>query len=429
MKGLMDDATLNELIVRLAVAEASCEAAAGAVPADAWDQVIHTGDGAWPRRQLLGHMAANDLRQLVRIRIGAGVAEPGDTEEHSAELEVHDWNRARVAERAGHGIDDLVAEMRANRQALIALLRRLTPVQRAGPMPFRGEPTPLEEMVPILIGHLEQHALELLGPAAQSELDYGLLDRAGADRMAFYPRPERRPAPAGATDYQVEVEPGVSLGARLYAAGPQLPTILYFHGNGEIVPDHDGLASYYAGSGANLFVFEFRGYGTSNGRPTFATLVSDARKIVAFFHASLDELGFTGCRLVMGRSLGAHSALEVAANAADRIAGLIIESGAGDVRRFLARLGVDPASNAGTARLAEGHEAKIRSITLPTLIIHGAEDELVLASRAIELHSMLGTPCPELLIIPGAGHNDLTWVAAREYFGAIGAFVGRVCGS
>jgi pimeloyl-ACP methyl ester carboxylesterase len=262
-----------------------------------------------------------------------------------------------------------------------------------------------------------------------ARLDYGLLDRAGADRLAFYPRPERRPAPAGATDYQVEVEPGVSLGARLYAAGPELPTILYFHGNGEVVPDHDGLAPYYTRAGANLFVFEFRGYGTSNGRPTFATLVFDAGKIVTFFHATLDELGFSGCRLVMGRSLGAHSALEVAANAADRIAGLIIESGAGDVRRFLARLGVDPSVDGKARQLAEGHEAKVRGITLPALIIHGAEDELVPVSRATELQSMLGTPSPEMLIIPGAGHNDLTWVAAREYFGAIGTFVARVCGA
>jgi hypothetical protein len=158
----VDSPTFERLLTALTEAPAAVEAAVRAAPADAWSDVIHTGDGAWTRRHLLAHMAANDLRQLVRIRIGAGIPEPGDAEEHAAELEVHDWNAARVAERADRSIDDLLAEMRANRTALIALLWSLTPEQRARPMPFRGEPTPLEEMVPVLIGHLDEHARELV---------------------------------------------------------------------------------------------------------------------------------------------------------------------------------------------------------------------------------------------------------------------------
>ncbi|MBI5949708.1 MAG: DinB family protein [Chloroflexi bacterium] len=158
----IDDATFERLLASLAEAVGPVEAAVRAVPRDRWEEVIHTGDGAWTRRQLLAHMAANDLRQLIRIRIGAGVPEPGDDLAHAAELEVHDWNRGRVAERAGNDVETLVAEMRANRAALIALLRSLTAAQRARPMPFRGEPTPLAEMVPVLIGHLDGHARELV---------------------------------------------------------------------------------------------------------------------------------------------------------------------------------------------------------------------------------------------------------------------------
>jgi len=157
----MDDHAFSLLLASLDVAAPRVEAAVRRVPADRWDEVIHTGDGAWTRHQLLAHMAANDLRQLVRIRIGSGIPEPGDDLAHAADLEVHDWNRARVAERAGREIDDLITEMHANREALIALLRSLTPAQRARPIPFRGRPTPLADTVPILIGHLDQHASEL----------------------------------------------------------------------------------------------------------------------------------------------------------------------------------------------------------------------------------------------------------------------------
>ncbi len=106
-------------------------------------------------------MAANDLRQLVRVRIGAGLPAPGDPDAHAAELETHAWNQARVDERAGAEVEALLEEMRANRTLLITLLRSLTPEQRDRPMPFRGVPTPLEDMVPVLIGHLDQHADEL----------------------------------------------------------------------------------------------------------------------------------------------------------------------------------------------------------------------------------------------------------------------------
>lgn len=92
------------------------------------------------------------------IRIGAGIPHPGDTDAHAAELETHAWNQARVDERAEAEVDALLAEMRANR----TLLRNLTPGQRDRPMPFRGQPTPLAAMVPTLIGHLDQHAEELV---------------------------------------------------------------------------------------------------------------------------------------------------------------------------------------------------------------------------------------------------------------------------
>lgn len=158
----MDDATFEGLIRALEEGAARVAAAVTNVPANAWDEVIHSGDGPWTRRHLLAHMAANDLRQLIRVRVGAGIPEPGDAAAHEAELDVHRWNAARVEERGGQPVAALVAELRANREALIALLRSLTPAQRDRPMPYRGTPTPLATMVGGIIGHLDAHAGELM---------------------------------------------------------------------------------------------------------------------------------------------------------------------------------------------------------------------------------------------------------------------------
>ena len=66
------------------------------------------------------------------------------------------------------------------------------------------------------------------------------------------------------------------MGARFYASERSRPTLLYFHGNGEIASDHDDIAPLDHEIGLNLFVAEFRGYGSSGGRPSVAGLIADA---------------------------------------------------------------------------------------------------------------------------------------------------------
>ena len=251
--------------------------------------------------------------------------------------------------------------------------------------------------------------------------DYALLDRSGVGGAMFYPRPNDAAPPPGATDYAIPVEPGVEIGARCYLADPAWPTLLYFHGNGEVASDHDGIAPLYRAIGLNLFVAEFRGYGESTGTPTLAALVADAHPVAAFFHATLDAAGCAPVRFVMGRSLGAHPTLELAANAAGRFRGVIIESGAGGLRRMLERLGLLDTELGG--RLAAAHEAKIAAIRLPTLLIHGEYDELVPLSTAQALRDSLSGTASSLVVIPGAGHNDILWVGREQYFRAIAAFV------
>ena len=260
---------------------------------------------------------------------------------------------------------------------------------------------------------------------AASAPNYSLLDEAGLGGAMFYPRPNEGPPPAAASDHLIAVDsnltPPVVIGVRHYLTDAAWPTILYFHGNGEVASDHDGIAPLYRDIGINLFVAEFRGYGDSTGTPTYATLVSDAHPVVAAFHHILDQLGCAEERYIMGRSLGANPALEVAANAADRFRGLIIESGAGNIRRYLARTGLEDTELGG--ELAYAHEQKLRAIALPTLIIHGEIDILVPPSTAEALRDLLTGTAPTLEVIPQAGHNDLLWVGREQYLSAIDRLV------
>jgi pimeloyl-ACP methyl ester carboxylesterase len=254
--------------------------------------------------------------------------------------------------------------------------------------------------------------------------DYALLDRRGLARGLFYPRRQVSRPPPGSTDHRVEVEEGVRVACRFHPLDPSRPALLFFHGNGEIASDYDGIAPLYHRIGASLFVVDYRGYGGSDGVPSFASLIADAHPVLARFHALLDERGFTGGRFVMGRSLGSLPAAELAAAAPQRLGGLIVESGAPDLGRFRERAGVG-ASDGEITGLLEAHARRLAAIRLPVLQIHGEWDEIIPLRHGVAFHEQLATDEKELVMIPGAGHNDIGWVGRELYFEALARFIAR----
>ena len=256
------------------------------------------------------------------------------------------------------------------------------------------------------------------------EADFSLLDRPDILGMMFYPRPDRSPAPPGTDELMIDVAPGVQVHARCYPASVDLPVVLFFHGNGEVVGDYDGIAPLYHQFGLNLCVADYRGYGHSSGRPSFSSMMADAHRVKAACFDMLDRAGYGRGRYLMGRSLGALSAVELAATDAEGFRGLILESGAAGVSgwgRFM-RPGDDPAAWQG---LHDAQIARMAAVTLPLLTIHGAEDELIPAQRAIDVQAAVGSTDKQLLIVPHAGHNDLLYVGLGAYFEALAAFVQR----
>ena len=269
-----------------------------------------------------------------------------------------------------------------------------------------------------------------------ASVDYSILDNAGASAASFYPRRGWTETPAGAVDYAVTVAEGVQLSARFFAVGRDNPTVVFFYGNGETVAVYDDIAPRYNELGINFFVADYRGYGASSGAPCFTALLGDARRVLEWLRDTMAALRFGGPLFVMGRSMGRHAAFELAADngetagnsaagaldeVVDRgIDGVIIESGRPTLGRFTAGL---PATEA--QRLEAAYLAKVRSIGMPALVIHGQWDETAPLAEAVGMFHGLRSARKHLEIIPGAGHNDLMYVGYRQYFGAIGRFVAR----
>ena len=251
-------------------------------------------------------------------------------------------------------------------------------------------------------------------------VDYSALDSLQASSSSFYPRRHWTETPEGAVDYAITVDDDVQLSGRFFAVGRENPTVLFFYGNGETAAGYDTVAPFYNRIGANFFVVDYRGYGASGGAPAFNPMLSDACKVLDWLSATMDELRFTGPLYVMGRSMGRHSAFELAVAEAERIDGVIIESGRPNLGRFT--IGLDAAA---AQALEDAYHAKVYSISIPTLVIHGQMDETAPIADAIAMHDNIQAEHKHLVIIPAAGHNDLMYVGFRQYFEAIRRFIVR----
>tara|TARA_B100000749_G_scaffold280587_1_gene277405 strand:- start:3962 stop:4681 length:720 start_codon:yes stop_codon:yes gene_type:complete len=235
---------------------------------------------------------------------------------------------------------------------------------------------------------------------------------------SFFPRQGWTPTPEGVQDYTVNVGDDIGLSCRFFSYGNSAPTILFFYGNGETAIDYNSIAPFYNQIGLNFFVADYRGYGKSGGSPSFTTMLSDANTVLEAMRIVLGASGYQGPVYVMGRSMGRHSAFELAAKEDPEINGVIIESGRPSLGQFTGGLVPQQADE-----LEEAYRAKAASIAIPVLVIHGEMDALAPLDDAEEMFRNFASTEKKMLVIPGAGHNDLLFKGLDEYFTAIGDFI------
>ncbi|MBI3925411.1 MAG: alpha/beta hydrolase [Armatimonadetes bacterium] len=247
-----------------------------------------------------------------------------------------------------------------------------------------------------------------------------LLDHPVLSERYFSPRPEKPPDPV-----QVRCPDGTSLNCYAAAGVPSAPTLLHFHGNGEIVADYvPDFAEAMARLGLNLFLAEYRGYGGSTGRPGLACMLADAE--VIFQHLGLPPERV----IVYGRSVGSVYAIDLA-HRHPGMRGLVLESAIADpLERILLRahpeeLGVTLDRLEREVEAALDHQRKMKAFKGPVLIIHAHNDDLVDPSHASRLHLWAGGPDKELVLLPRGSHNSLISKNWERYLELLGSFAHR----
>ncbi|MCY4365136.1 MAG: alpha/beta hydrolase [Chloroflexi bacterium] len=253
-------------------------------------------------------------------------------------------------------------------------------------------------------------------------------------QFIFFPssQVERTPADVGLPyeDVRFETEDGLFLNGWFIPApvasapgerGSSDVTLLWLHGNGGNTGHRaDDLALMHYLLGVNVFIFDYRGYGESQGKPSERGVYRDSRAALSYMTSREDV---NSERIVyFGRSLGAAVATELALQ--QRPFGMILYSPFTSISdlgrdlypyspiRFLAGKRFDSLS-------------RIAQYRGPLLVIHGAADEIIPVDHGRRLYQAANQP-KSFHEIPGARHNDgmgeagtETWTVIQEYLDSL----------
>jgi len=262
-----------------------------------------------------------------------------------------------------------------------------------------------------------------------SKIDFSSFDNPGLLSFLFHPRKESPGSllPENAEDILIPVSGNEVIGARLHHGDKKAPTILFFHGNGEIVADYDDLGSLYTEMNINFLPVDYRGYGRSTGTPTITSMMRDCHIIFDYIKKWLESNSYTGPIIIMGRSLGSASALELASTYPGGFSALVIESGFAYAVPLLRLLGVNTDAMGINEENGFRNIDKVKKYTGPTLVIHAEYDHIIPYSDGQALFDASPASIKKLLKIPEANHNTIFAIGLKEYMRSIKEIVESAC--
>ncbi len=230
-----------------------------------------------------------------------------------------------------------------------------------------------------------------------------------------YPWGDWQPTGVSFEDAEFEAADGTRLHGWYAHRENARAVVLFCHGNaGNVTHRAHTLAALHDLAGVSVLIFDYRGYGKSDGKPNEEGVLADGRAARAWL---AEKAGIAQSDVVlMGRSLGGAVAVDMAAK--DGARALVLESTFSSVPdvaayhypwipvRWVLRTRLDAA-------------AKIGEYRGPLLVSHGDADRVVPYSLGQKLFGAASEP-KSFFTIPGGDHND---VQPRDYYVALVEFL------
>lgn len=243
------------------------------------------------------------------------------------------------------------------------------------------------------------------------------------NRMIFHPSTsiDQTPSQVGLEfeDIFFTARDGVRLNGWLIPHRKARSTLVWFHGNaGNIGHRVENIKWLHDRVPVNIFIFDYRGYGRSQGFPSEEGTYLDGEAALELMQK---KLGAGGAKkiILFGRSLGAAIATEMATRFESQ--GLILESPfvsiAEMARVLFPFLPIGP-----LLHTRYDVRATVKKINVPLLVLHGDRDEII----PFEHGKLVFEAAPEpkrFFAIAGASHNDTVVAGGENYFEQLKQFV------
>ena len=206
---------------------------------------------------------------------------------------------------------------------------------------------------------------------------------------------------------------------------PVATTLFCLHGNAGCLLTQYNAFSPMIKHGFQLFIFDYSGFGYSEGNATMQNVLTDA--LSAFDYAkSRDDIKNTRM-VIYGQSLGGHLAAVVAEKKESEIAGLVMEgafSSHRDIAAHNARQIYIPGFIARLITISDYRATKsIRKYYKPLLVIHSTEDRVIPFYMGKKIFAKANAP-KEFYEIKGPHINGPT-LYGKEIAQKINAMIGK----
>jgi uncharacterized protein len=240
-----------------------------------------------------------------------------------------------------------------------------------------------------------------------------ILDRL-IEGQVFFPDPFLLQTPADAgLEYQdvwIDTSDGLRLHGWFVPATPSVGLILFCHGNAGNVSHRLVNIRLLIENGLSVFIFDYRGYGRSEGLITETGFYLDAEAAYAVARGMADRE--RAKLIIFGRSLGGIAAVHLAATRSCE--GLILESTFTNLAALFNNHLTMPVPE---SFMKDRFNAvnKIGEIKVNKIFFHGDHDNIVPIRFGRELFEAALDP-KEFVTLEGAGHNDTYVVGGVEYF-------------
>lgn len=240
------------------------------------------------------------------------------------------------------------------------------------------------------------------------------------EKLIYFPT--KYPAGNWETEHEdawFEAEDGTKLHGWYAAHSQPKYHVLYMHGNADYVANLGGVANRYRDAlDANVLVFDYRGYGRSEGKPTEAGVIQDAaaaRKWLAQ-RAAVPESDI----ILVGRSIGGGVATSIATQVTPKA---IVLQNTFTSLPDVAALAYPWLPVKLVMRNRFDSMSNMQESDCPVFQSHGSSDRLIPLTLANRLHESIRSQ-KSFFLIEGGSHNDFEPPA---YFTQLRQFLDKHC--